>query len=591
VLSISFHSFFRKILVIGWDSGDLYLYVEDTCLRVDTSHSSSIHLAEWSYPRSGGGGSGSGSALLVTADRDGSVVGWRSDGASGLDMVFHHELKDALTSMAFPPPPSSALDRSSSDDVSLTGLARAAVAGDERALDLFSSWRPPPVATRLAGNSNNAYAGSAKGVVYCLSENGSCREVLQADGAVKRLRLAGGGSELIVVTENMVIGQFAVESDGSVKESSRVKLSTRSKENHLTWLGEDHLAVSGGDLTVRVWNLKTDQNFVLSAPNVAGGPAGGQQFLTSLAYAPLKHVVAAGANSGAVYMWKCLEESAFSEETSWRALPATSVGAAVRSVAWGAEGNVCSVNTVRQVFFLHEQKRAASFLKGLTAAQVSPTTVEIGLTDPKSAPIRLSANVSVEEVHLAEGSLVVYGSGRVMVYEVQEELRHTLFVGNFDLFCDAVDAYEASVCTLEGNRVNVRSHQGTIKQTLALNEVEGQGETLEVVGGRYVVVVTANRFVKIWDVSKREARLHAHPINLPERIPNLLPAVKEAKLNASGTRLSVIAAASANSCDSRVYVLDLEGNRVSYFNFDSGKGDRDDASVGEEKYRCSHYYG
>ena len=32
---------------------------------------------------------------------------------------------------------------------------------------------------------------------------------------------------LIVITENMVIGQFQMEHDGSVRETSRVKLSTR----------------------------------------------------------------------------------------------------------------------------------------------------------------------------------------------------------------------------------------------------------------------------------------------------------------------------------------------------------------------------
>jgi hypothetical protein len=32
---------------------------------------------------------------------------------------------------------------------------------------------------------------------------------------------------LIVITENMVIGQFQMEADGSVREVSRVKLSTR----------------------------------------------------------------------------------------------------------------------------------------------------------------------------------------------------------------------------------------------------------------------------------------------------------------------------------------------------------------------------
>ncbi len=144
--------------------------------------------------------------------------------------------------------------------MSLSGLARAAVAGDEKALDLFSSWRPADADRfreaqqgRTGGgpgiSSNTAYAGSSRGVIYCLAENGSCMEVLQAEGAVRRLLLTSR-QELVVVTESMVIGQFRVEPDGTVSEASRVKLSTRTKENHMTWVDDTHLAVSSGDMTV-----------------------------------------------------------------------------------------------------------------------------------------------------------------------------------------------------------------------------------------------------------------------------------------------------------------------------------------------------
>ena len=45
----------------------------------------------------------------------------------------------------------------------------------------------------IVGGSNNGllvenlncYAGSASGIIYYLNDNGSCMEVLQADGAVK----------------------------------------------------------------------------------------------------------------------------------------------------------------------------------------------------------------------------------------------------------------------------------------------------------------------------------------------------------------------------------------------------------------------
>ncbi len=54
---------------------------------------------------------------------------------------------------------------------------------------------------------------------------------------------------------------------------------------------------------------------------------------------------------------------------------------------------------------------------------------------------------------------MIYGSGKVLVYEIQEELRHTLLTSEFQLYCDAVDVFEQSVVTMEGNRINIRSFQ------------------------------------------------------------------------------------------------------------------------------------
>ncbi len=111
------------------------------------------------------------------------------------------------------------------------------------------------------------------------------------------------------------------------------------------------------------------------------------------------------------------------------------------------------------MFFLHEQQRAVSFHSGTSAAQVTPTSVQLTFSDSDKAPLRLTTNVSVERVALSEGSLAIYGSGKVLTYEVQEELRHALFGSEFQLFCDAVAVHEQSVITMESNRINIRSFQ------------------------------------------------------------------------------------------------------------------------------------
>ena len=115
--------------------------------------------------------------------------------------------------------------------VDINGLARAAVAGDERALDMFTSFnnrRNSQFEASIASAENlNCYAGSASGIIYFLNDNGSCMEVLQADGAVKYLLHYAASNLIIVITETMVIGQFQMDEDGSISEVSRIKISTR----------------------------------------------------------------------------------------------------------------------------------------------------------------------------------------------------------------------------------------------------------------------------------------------------------------------------------------------------------------------------
>ena len=117
-------------------------------------------------------------------------------------------------------------------------------------------YRRPKTGKRggLGGDSGkenlNFYCGSLTGVVYYLNENGSCMEVLQADGAIRRMLYHEGGDSLIVVTESLVVGQFRVEPDGSLVETSKVKMSSRSADCSITWAGRGLLAITTGELAV-----------------------------------------------------------------------------------------------------------------------------------------------------------------------------------------------------------------------------------------------------------------------------------------------------------------------------------------------------
>ena len=116
------------------------------------------------------------------------------------------------------------------------------------------------------------------------------------------------------------------------------QVSTRSKDNQAAWAGPGVLAIATGETTVRIWDLKTDDNYVLPSSTTAAAAGGGSSLesITSLSFCEERNVLAAGTNSGHVLMWKYpAGQTTRPLDDDWRAMPRVHVGPTVRSVSWG----------------------------------------------------------------------------------------------------------------------------------------------------------------------------------------------------------------------------------------------------------------
>lgn len=137
----------------------------------------------------------------------------------------------------------------------LNNLAKLAVAGDEVALDTLTNWRPRTAARGLthAGVKDNHcfYIGCQSGVIHYVNQSGSCSEVLKSDSSIITQILWHPKREVIVtLMEDMMIGNYMVESAGTLTELERVKLSGKvpGKNGIICWAGSA-LAVITGEIS------------------------------------------------------------------------------------------------------------------------------------------------------------------------------------------------------------------------------------------------------------------------------------------------------------------------------------------------------
>lgn len=156
----------------------------------------------------------------------GVLIGWRCDSQNQFLNTFTHELKDPVLHITF-------RKTLKAENTELTNLAKAAVAGDESALDTLTNWRPKTAArinTQFMGVKDNHcfYVGTQSGLLYYLNQQGTCTEILHlATSPIVQLLWHPQKDAVVAMLDDMTVVHYFVESSGILSELDRVKLSGR----------------------------------------------------------------------------------------------------------------------------------------------------------------------------------------------------------------------------------------------------------------------------------------------------------------------------------------------------------------------------
>lgn len=176
----------------------------------------------------------------------GILTGWRCDQQGHFLTMFTHELRDPVLHVTFRQTVQNFVT------TELNNLAKAAVAGDEAALDTLTNWRPRTAARNLthAGVKDNHcfYVGCQAGTMYYINQSGSCTEVLRSESSpVIQVLWHPKREALVVLMEDMTVAHFMVESSGNLTELDRVKLSGRvpGQNGAIAWAGVSVAIITG----------------------------------------------------------------------------------------------------------------------------------------------------------------------------------------------------------------------------------------------------------------------------------------------------------------------------------------------------------
>ncbi|XP_075533843.1 intraflagellar transport protein rempA isoform X2 [Dermacentor variabilis] len=581
VSALSWHPW-APLLALGWDSGEVCVWDERRAAlhEPQTQHKRAVARLLWN-------GAGT---RLVSIDAVGTCIGWKAAGgaAASFATAFYHELRDSLADLAF------------RDHRKHAGTPNRAPAhdGGEEEVFLQPEWNEQP--SELADNeaaSNDFYVGSTTGVIYFVSENGSCGDVYQMDAGVARLLHDVSRDALVVVTDTLTLAQFAIADDGSLSEQSRFKISGHGTDMAVAWVAVEDgvIGIAAGEASVRLLNLETGETTVLSLPDADYGEA-----VSCIAADAFGRTLIVGTNRGRVVVWTLTENAAGTAH--WRSQLAASLRSPLRELAWSETHRIAGTLTSEDMFLLIEQEACFSFREGCLALQTAAKQVFVDGVSSNSQII-LQTEIPVKSLFVSRHHIAVSNGKRLFFYETLPSSKSAKFLGAMNTASSLIGLHDASVYLVENGKLNAKTFQGILKQAIPVSEDDVSAVCLDI-SGIFLALGLSNGHVRVWDLSRREAKLHAElktalvakGHDVPHRISSI-------KCNCTGNKVSLLVIEdSAQHLSTRregciLYVWSIEDDSVFQFNFATGestkgKADSDSPSSGTVRDRApvSHYW-
>lgn len=299
----------------------------------------------------------------------------------------------------------------SNSESTIRGLARAAVAGDESALDALAAWRPRTTAKIREGlqpDNHACYAAQDNGIILYIDHDGTCSEVLNSPGNIVFMDIISM-IYLLIAWESggaLSLTRFNISKNGSLTTDTHVRMTSRNGQC-IVLSGNSCVAVITGDNLIRIWDSETGDNDVL--PNENDITVQGDVF-TSISYCNLSDTLCCGTSQGYLYLWRR------DHRNNWKLISSTSVKGTVKDVCWGSEGlmnPLLHVNCITNAFILHEQHVCWGYSHNIWMVQKSAK--EIAVTDKNNATSSINSSIMVKAFAYKENYIAIGDGNEVQV--------------------------------------------------------------------------------------------------------------------------------------------------------------------------------
>uniref|UniRef100_A0AC35F1W5 Uncharacterized protein n=1 Tax=Panagrolaimus sp. PS1159 TaxID=55785 RepID=A0AC35F1W5_9BILA len=410
------------------------------------------------------------------------------------------------------------------------------------------------------------FIGCSKGGIYSFDEEGNFTKAFQCDNGVLQILNIPESDLLVVSTDSMLFYQLTVENRRAT-EVNRVKLTGKKNHFNLLLIENSTVAMCYGEREIRIWDLKGGDNALFRLNSEKGYD--NKDDIVCLSYSAKKNMISAGTSQGKIARWKRrrdLKNQGLDQQ--WKLQNSVETDCHIVSLNWSSTTAALVVNSINSVTIFRDEGIHVVFDQTYAAIQKSSTVISlIRLIHPLEAQ-DISLPFGVKGFRLSGKFITVWDEENVHIYEIKDSNDAPISITSSANFtCSAKDAtvFGAMVIVLESNKLDIRTFQGTIRQTLGFREIEGLPILMDF-NGKYMAVATTNGYLSVYDLSGKDIKQQFHSSQFSKTVPEFDKFLM-IRVNSAGNRISFTAT-------QRLSIWDGETDSVGYFSFQYGITDQ-----------------
>ena len=354
-----------------------------------------------------------------------------------------------------------------------------------------------------------------------------------------------------------------------------------------------HLSIIG-DLTVRMWDMDTNDNYVLPTTlntytDLRDKERQINEMFTCLAYCPISQTLCGGTNIGRIYFWTKKSEGDHEDHSddSWELHNVNAISGTVKQIAWASVNlrlPLLSVNCVTKVYIMKEQNICICYSEKVWVTQKTANQVLIESTD---CNLLQTLDEQVTDVSCNE-CIVAFTNGRsVSTYEIvwrsptdrtssfelnnklsewQEKLSKISLnlVATFSCDSEKILVHGKSVIALYVSGITVYSVNGRTLTRIPVVDNEGEPIGMDICGN-ILTIFTLEGFLKIYDFTDHEMKL-LNTCNMYDTC-NDFGEIMQAKSNVHGRLVALTVAAANLMPDGKLYIWNVENDNFLMYDF------------------------